>query len=376
MSSLIDPRFEPPVAPLLIAASGRRRETPLQTTPIDHPLYIEARKDLMEAITSPADHRFVALIAPPGSGKTRLLSDVLWELERLTSDLPANDPDPYPIVPIRTPVPLRNAVRWDVIGRTVLAAIHWPAEGVSMPDSRLTPGNPEQYRQYGKSPEEYLELAGSACRKRYAQVLLFDEADHLTAVAHSSRPIDELNRLKDFAFSTGARIVFAGTEQLQELIGMSWQIERRTRVVHLRPYDLAESREKKHWRGLVEATVRLIEGVQLQADDELTTHLYDATLGRFGRLHDWLVYAESRYHDREAKSRPFRSYLDDALPVVAIRWETQASSGLNLNHGLTASVQSRRGGHAVKRTSASGQALRVGEAGPRLRPIGDPHPVR
>lgn len=365
MTPRIDSRLEPPVAPLLIAASGRLALTALTSRTYRHALYIESRLNLLEAITSPAGHRFVALIGDPRCGKTHLLSDIIGEIHTMFRGQEPLDLNFRPVIVFKAPAPTRNEVRWDEVARLGLFELHAPVPELAVPPSRLEHESPEQYRAYGKSPEEYLELFCALARHVYkVQLIVIDEADHLTAAARGRDPINQLNVLKDLAVRSGARIVLCGTYQLLELIRASEQIEGRTRPVELPRYDYSIERHRERWAAVAAEMVGTIENANVELDAARLEDWHKTTRGRVGRLYEWLANAESRYLARQAPDRPFVDYLEDVRTRVA-----RERDDLAVSRAPDATRTRRRP------TTASGQVMRIGESSPKVRPLGNPYPV-
>jgi hypothetical protein len=336
---------------------------------IRHPKHTAALEQCLEHLTSPADSYFLFLVGAAGSGKTNLLR-LLYAalLDEYAADMAA-DPDVIPVLDLITPPPTDGTYRWRAFGATLFEAARTASRGRPSAGPVGLASRGSSARTFGKTTDDVLGEAVRACADRGVRVILLDEAGHLASVAQTAAHRRMLDVLKGLALSTGIRFVLAGPYELLDLRDASTQLGRRSRLVHLAPYDLAREREQRAWTALVRAMMELTSAPWT---DDLATVAFDGALGCVGILRDWMVDAEHASRRRSRQS--FRACLDDLRrspgQLAAIGAELEAGLyRLAVDAGTAPRPQPIPSvkGARKPRVTANGQHLRPGEMDPRRR---------
>ncbi len=363
----------PPVLPfdpiravtLSPAVPSGRVTSRLVSSVVVHPRLRIAHDQTMDVLTSPADHPFVLVVGPGGVGKTALVRSIENALAFEARHEMAADLSLRPAIRVDAPASSNGRFDFASLWYRVISAAEGPADRLTG-DSVIALGI--QAAVNGNRGDRLTDLkraAVRACVNRGVRTILLDEANHLSVVAGSARAADELEILKDFAMSSGVRILLVGAFPVLAVRDISFQVARRIRTVPFLGYAGTVERDRAGFRGAAAQMLGLIEGIDAELDDALLETLLAGSAGCIGSLRNWLVAAE-HHRARTATRNSFAAVLrETAYPPSSLR---QARAEIEFgNRVLAGEVPARPERPYAAPTTAGGQSLKPGEARPIRR---------
>ena len=240
----------------------------------------------------------VAVSGPTGVGKTTLMSSIA---RMLSSQLASRAEGPAP--PGTMPVVVMECPSSRERGYDFNRE-HWKclliALGDLFVDRHFDPDLAARRRRRGserpaigrKSSGSDLRLAAERFMKmRGTQVLLLDEAHHMTRV-RGTRVIEEhLDEIKSFGSLTKVRQVLFGTEQLKDLLRGNAQLTRRTKEVFYDAYAYDKPEDRAAFNEIMGKLFTHLPLRNLQTLESHFEYLFTYSAGCVGLLKDWLAAA-------------------------------------------------------------------------------------
>ena len=295
-------------------------------------------------------------MAPAGAGKSTLLEAICNQQTWAARAAMAADPDLRPVIAVTAPAPA-----------VTNGTFAWHAFADRIADQLAPP------RGLGRTVRAAIDDAARFCRQRGVRVILVEEARHLAMVSNKRHPDQGLSVLKEFSLATGVRFVLAGTYGLLDFREAGTEIDRRTKPVHLAPYDAQVPKEREAFEAVARRMLAAVGAEPSVVDGDLVGRLHERSRGTVGILRDWLVDAE--YAMSRSARLDLAAAIADAQPddvnVGAGRSEI-ADGRRRLGLGpepeleVVASVAP-----AMRARTSAGQRLRPGELGPARRAIGE-----
>lgn len=260
---------------------------------VAHPLLVEARDRLIEAITESPPNSLVIVFGPTGVGKTTLLSKVRQLLSASAAPELEADPGHLPVVIIEATPPEARSFSWRAHFKRMLYAMNEP-----LIDFKRRFGPIDRSEQLmGPYPNDrgltadYHYAVEQALRYRRPKAVLIDEAQHLFALASGRRIEDQLNVLKSLANRSNTVHVLCGTYELLRARNLSGQLSRRSIDIHFPRYNVAKASDRQTFAKALQTFAAQMPLPQ-QADlVNSWEYLYERSIGCVGILKDWLVRA-------------------------------------------------------------------------------------
>jgi hypothetical protein len=330
--------------PHLLAAPAMERYTYFCNWRVLHPLLVQAKEELWQAIHYVGDCRVIHLFGCTGIGKTTLR---LWMEKLLIEDVQEQierDVDVIPVASVVTPAPDQGPFNWrDVYVQTMHALGEPQALIARKQRNRLQFIAQDKLAIAPTLPRQALRLALTGClHQRGVKVLFYDDAQHFQMVRRAQRLQDQIDNLKWLADVTGTTLVLVGTYDLLNLIDLSGQLARRSASIHFARYHAAEAEEFKQFASVVYAFQRHLPLAEPPNLVDRAEYLYERCLGCVGLLKDWLGRALT-----QALQGGEESLIDkrleasvDARKLVAVAKEAVAGDQrLAAGDGLTAELE-------------------------------------
>ncbi len=341
---------------------------------IPHPVLEQARLEIEDLLSSPRPPQMIAVVGGAGSGKSTLLD--LAHAAALAEAAPAMIADAR-IVPVgrgEVPAPTSGRMSWHPLANEAAQAFRVPARGLAVPGSARAAGIGFVGRQ-ARNATEALADAASDIRLREGRILFLDEGNHLAVMADQKRADVQFDVLKGFVADAGIRLVLFGTYNLLRLAHASAQLGRRTAIVHLRPYDLASTRDRRAFRMVAETLAREI-GDEEPIDDTWLEELHEGSAGCVGLLVDWLLRAAHvhRRRGRGSVRATIRAKAWDPVFLEEVYDELATGATMLAAHPRRAARTEEATLPAPRRVrqapvTRNGQRLKVGEPRPRRLPV-------
>lgn len=364
---------------------------------VAHTVLANAFNRLMQIIHFPAGKQLVFVIGPTGSGKTFLMEGIIDELKYIWSKEQHTDRGRIPVVGIEVPAKDRiNNTCADIYYR-LLVAMEEP-----LLDKKIVYGDIALYRDSNNAVNvrprptptiiKYRHALEAAIRHRRPIAILLDEGQHLLSISGLGMD-DIMDWQKSLANMTKQLIILFGTYEMYDLLDLSDQLMKRSRIIHLRRYK-NEGDDLVYFNSTIDAFQK---NMPFSEEPKLLNHseyLYERSAGCIGNLHDWLLEAYNMaLNDNTANTLEFR-HLKSSVPLSfkrAMKMHASISKdedkfyqaiGKDIDDELTDSnygPQEKKRRRVKERNTAAGQSdngksprkrIRVGERKPGRDKIG------
>ncbi len=300
----------------LLSRAWTERLAYFQAYTVAHPLLLEAKQKLLNAIQEPVRNSLVMVLGPTGVGKTTLR---LKTEQVLTKDL-LNELDfdraRTPVVSVEAIAPPSGRFNWRDHFKRMLYAMDEP---LVERKERLPLSSADSGVRFTCSPrvhgEEYHRAVEHALRFRRPTAVLIDEAQHLAKMASGRRLLDQLDVIKSIANCTRTVHVLFGTYDLLAFRNLSGQLSRRSVDVHFRRYQAETNDDRRTFLNILcsfERQVPLPEPPRLV---EKWDYLYEGSIGCVGVLKEWLVKTLATLLKRGSPRLTLRDLEEHALSV-------------------------------------------------------------
>lgn len=283
---------------------------------VAHPLLVEAKDQLIAAISERAPNSVILVLGPTGVGKTTLLARIE---QLLTSEVFGEldtDPGRLPVVSVEAIAPPSGNFNWRDHFRRMLHEMNEPLINRKR-TMRPCGCEPDvHFMPCVRAPGgEYHHAVEQALRYRRPRAVLVDEAQHLAKMASGRRLLDQLDVIKSVANRTGTVHALFGTYDLLAFRNLSGQLSRRSIDVHFRRYRADGSEDRKKFQNVLRSFERQIP---LPEPPDLVTHwefLYERSIGCVGVVKEWLVRVLSAILIRGDAKLTLRDLSSHALTI-------------------------------------------------------------
>ncbi|OLE57552.1 MAG: hypothetical protein AUI36_14540 [Cyanobacteria bacterium 13_1_40CM_2_61_4] len=258
---------------------------------VAHPLLVEARDRVLEAITESAPNSLIILSGPTGVGKTTLLKKLQQLLCATALEEGAPDAALLPVVTVEATPPESGSFSWRSYFKRLLLEMNEPLVDHKRrmnPVDRTAQTMPPFPNDRGVTAD-YHYAVEQALRYRRPRAILIDEAQHLFALASGRRLEDQLNVLKSLANRSNTVHVLCGTYELLRIRNLSGQLSRRSIDIHFPRYDVTKAADRQTFVKILQT---FGEQMPLPEPPDLIRYweyLYERSIGCVGILKDWLV---------------------------------------------------------------------------------------
>src|ERR1700730_16492580 len=317
---------------------------------IAHPLLVEAKDRLLEAILESAPNSIVIVSGPTGVGKTTLLAKIRQLLGAKAAAEATAESGHLAVVGIEATPPESRSFSWRSHFKRLLMEMNDPLVDCKrrLPSADRTPQVMPAYPNDRGVTADYHYAVEQALRYRSPSAVLIDEAHHLFALASGRSLEDQFNVLKALANRCNTVHVLCGTYDLLRIRNLSGQLSRRSIDIHFPRYDIAKVADRRTFGKILQTFAKQMP---LSDQPDLTRHweyLYERSIGCVGILKDWLVKALSGAVRQSATTLSLKHLEKYALSVsqcdrlieeatrgeVQFREDSDATSRLRLRLGF------------------------------------------
>lgn len=274
----------------LLNAPNKTRKKFFREYTIIHPKFVQVKKDVLDEIHS-SNYNVIMVIGPSRIGKSRLIEEIIDEIEADLEKEMHENKGIIPIVGMELPNPDLRKFNWKDFYYRVLTRIPEPMiddkidiDTISKGEKKklVSPTNP------GTAPELRRSIE-SAFRNRETKALLIDEAQHFFKIGGGSAALEtQFNSIKSISNMAGTKIVMFGTYDLNQVINLDGQLTSRVLEIHFPRYDIRKKEDAKAFKSVVNTFQKVMP---VEEEPNLVEHinfLYDYSIGCIGLLKQWL----------------------------------------------------------------------------------------
>jgi len=270
---------------------------------VAHPSIVSAHALLMSALSHPIDGQIVMVIGAPGVGKTTVRKAMVRDLTTVFLAQPDRHPGHLPAAGIELEAFGGGKFKWKQTRQALLQALHEPLVDKKVQYAARIQGEQSTLQFSTRlSADDLGEILLTVLAQRQPRVLWFDEGQHLIKVAGARGLLDQLDVMKSLANRSQIPTVLFGTYEMNALLGLSPQLDRRIFRIHIPRY---QATEPAH----VTAFQQVLFGLQKHLPFPQEPHLvedweyfFTGSLGCIGILKDWLYQAASAAFDQGEKT--------------------------------------------------------------------------
>jgi energy-coupling factor transporter ATP-binding protein EcfA2 len=284
---------------------------------IAHPLLVESKDRLLEAIMESAPNSLVIVLGPTGVGKTTLLAKIRQLLSARAAGEAGAESGRLGVVSIEATPPESRSFSWRSYFKRLLLEMNDPlveCKRRALPADR-TPQMMPAYPNDRGVTADYHYAVEQALRYRRPSAVLIDEAQHLFALASGRSIEDQLNVLKALANRCDTVHVLCGTYELLRIRNLSGQLSRRSIDLHFPRYDVTKIADRRTFGKILQT---FAAQMPLRDQPDLIRHweyLYERSIGCVGILKDWLAKGLSAAIHQSAPTLALKHLEKCALSV-------------------------------------------------------------
>jgi energy-coupling factor transporter ATP-binding protein EcfA2 len=379
------------MAPLADASAVTAKQTKedrwqrFQSFTMAHPLLLEVKEQLLNAIQSAAPGSLILVLGPTGVGKTTLRLKVEQLLTQELLSTLESDRSRIPFVSVNTMASLNGNFSWKDHFARLLRQMNEPLIAEKLDGERNIRG------QFTSAPRAGFELqyaVEQALRYRRPSAVFLDEAQHLGRIASGRKLADQLDVIKSMANQTKIVHVLLGTYELLAFRNLSGQLSRRSLDIHFRRYRCEDASDLEIFRNVLltfQGQLALPEPCDLSRCMDL---FYERSIGCVGILKEWLMRALAaalaegkptllkRHLEQTAllASQCERILIEAREGEVRLNEDDTSRSRLRSLLGIAESIANASGGQAppLVPTRAKGHP---GRRNPKRDKVGLPEPA-
>jgi hypothetical protein len=296
--------MDTPQFPLeLLQASPEARKAYFSSKVVAHPSIVHAHTLLMSALRNPTDGQIVMVIGAPGVGKTTIRKAMVRDLTTQFLAQAERHPGHLPVAGIELEAFGGGNFKWKQTRQALLRALQEPMVDKKVGYSTSMQGEHAVLQRSTRlSSDDLGELLLTVLTQRVPQALWFDEGQHLIKVAGARGLLDQLDVLKSLANRSRIPTVLFGTYEMNVLLGLSPQLDRRIFRIHIPRYKATDPVD-------IAAFQQVLFGLQKHLPFPEEPHLvedweyfFTRSLGCVGILKDWLYQAAGAAFDRDERT--------------------------------------------------------------------------
>jgi len=284
----------------LLAASPAKRKQYFKSKIVAHRSIREAHTTLMSTLNHPIDGQIIMVIGAPGVGKTTVRQAMVRDLTTRFLKRGEIDPGHIPVAGIELEAFQGGMFKWKKTRQSLLKALHEP-----LVDKKVI-YRPRMFDRDGKleidnriSADDLGEILVEVLQHRQPQALWLDEGQHLARVSGASGLLHQLDVLKSLANRSGVTPVLFGTYEMNTLLGLSPQLDRRIQRIHVPRYQATEASDIVEFQQVLLGFQKHLPFADEPDLLNYWSYFFAGSLGCIGILKDWLYQASGAAFDND-----------------------------------------------------------------------------
>lgn len=281
-----------------------------------HPVLLKADLEIRKRLSMKSAEPIIFVVGPTGGGKTTMSKRIQQQLLAASLSAMKEDQDFLPTAWFEMPAYGKKPFKWSAVYIEILKALENPLAAKRI---RNDPKGPDAIPKETRNEYNLRIAVEETIVHRKTKSLMFDEANHLTKVSGATAFYDQIEIIKSLANRSECIIILFGTYELFNLLNLSGQLARRSRVVHLRRYDYKLSGDEQHFKDILRT---FQQKLPLEVEPALEKHwefIWIRCGGLIGILKPWLDHCLQEVLEDKHKTITFEILKKNALPVGRIK---------------------------------------------------------
>lgn len=243
------------------------------------------------------------VIGAPGVGKTTVRKAMVRDLTTAFLAQPNRDAGHLPSAGIELEAFQGGKFKWKQTRQALLQALQEPLVDkktlhTTKPDKEL----PTLQQSTRLSADDLGEIVLKVLSHRQPRALWFDEGQHLIKVTGARGLLDQLDTVKSLANRSHIPTVLFGTYEMNVLLGLSPQLDRRIFRIHIPRYKATEPADVVAFQQVLFGLQKHLPFTEEPRLVEDWDYFFTGSLGCVGVLKDWLYQAASAAFDEGEKT--------------------------------------------------------------------------
>ena len=276
------------------------RKTYFKTKVVAHRSIVNAHTQLLSTLKHPIDGQIVMVIGAPGVGKTTVRKAMVRDLTTTFLAQHERHPGHLPVVGIELEAFQGGRFKWKHTRQAVLHALHEPFVEKKVTYTAQGTGEPGRSQMNSRlSADDLGGIMLTALAQRQPRALWFDEGQHLIKVSGAKGLLDQLDVMKSLANRSQIPTILFGTYEMNVLLGLSPQHDRRIHRIHIPRYKANQPEDVIEFQRVL---LGLQKHMPFPVEPSLVEHwetFFQGSLGCIGLLKDWLYQSVGAALDRE-----------------------------------------------------------------------------
>jgi hypothetical protein len=287
----------------LLEGPAEERKRYFKNKIVAHRSIVNAHALLMSTLNNPIDGQIIMVIGAPGVGKTTVRKAMVRDITTTFLAQPNPDPAHIPVAGIELEAFQGGIFKWKKTRQTLLKALHEPLVDKKVkyhPYMRDRNGTLEIETRI--SADDLGEILVEVLANRQPRALWFDEGQHLVKVSGAKGLLHQLDVMKSLANRSQVTPVLFGTYEMNVLLGLSPQLDRRIRRIHIPRYRASERDDVLEFQRVLLAFQKHLPFPDEPGLVEDWAYFFEGALGCIGILKDWLYQAAGAAFDQGEKT--------------------------------------------------------------------------